>query len=134
MPNQITHNPEFPDIFLGAVEQAGSFKNDKDEDVAYHYFLLNIALHDIETNSNTVSSCGYESLGFSKGSDGSFKDKRKVKADDMKSIFGVDIPNCDLLAPFRFQPCEVLWTKNGNIKRIRFEKTLMSEELLKSKN
>lgn len=127
MPNQITPNPDFPDIFMGAVEQAGSFKNDKDEDVSYHFFLLNLALHDIETNSNTISSCGYQNLGFTKGSDGSFKDKRKVKADDIRSIFGFDIPNCDFLCPLNLQPCEVIFSQSGNIKRIRFEKALIDE-------
>ena len=129
MPNQITPNPDYPDIFLGAVEQAGSFPNDKGVEVPYHYFLLNIALHDIDTNGSTVSSCGFQGLGFSKGSDGNFKDRRKVKAEDMRTIFGVDIPNADVLAQFQLQPCEVLWSHNGSIKRIRFEKSLLDDFL-----
>lgn len=124
MANEIKSNPQFPDIFLGAVEQAGSFPNDKGEDVKFHNFILDIAVADREVNANTVSSCGFECLGFTRTTvDGKtkFTDKRKVKAEDIPRIFGAMITTAEQLKTKVFQNCEVLWDKNGNIKRIMFE-------------
>lgn len=124
MANVINRNPQYPDLFLGAVEQAGTFQNDKGEEVKFHYFLLDIALGERDESSNIVSSCGYECLGFAKTSvDGKtkFTDKRKVKATDIPLIFGMEISSADQLNSKLFQNCEVLWDKNGAIKRITFE-------------
>lgn len=44
MPNILNPNPQYPDLFLGAVENAGTFPNEKGEEVAFHNFLLDIAL------------------------------------------------------------------------------------------
>lgn len=124
MANVYNPNPQFPDLFLGCVENAGSFPNEKGEDVKFHYFLIDVALSDREITSNTVSSCGLECLGFSKTTvDGKTKfiDKRKIKADDVSAVFGCEIFSAEQLNDKKFQNCEVLWDKNGNIKRITFE-------------
>ena len=124
MPNVYNPNPQYPDLFLGATETAGAFPNDKGEDVKYHYFLVDVALGDRETNSNTVSSCGLECLGFSKTTvEGKtkFQDKRKIKAEDISAVFGAEISTASQLNDKIFQNCEVLWDKSGNIKRISFE-------------
>lgn len=128
MANVYNPNPKYPDLFLGCVENAGSFPNEKGEDVKFHYFLIDVALHDREITSNTVSSCGLECLGFSKTTvDGKtkFTDKRKVKADDISAVFGCEIFSSEQLNDKKFQNCEVLWDKNGNIKRIIFEDPLI---------
>lgn len=128
MANVYNPNPQFPDLFLGCVENAGSFPNEKGEDVKYHYFLIDVALGDREITSNTVSFCGLECLGFSKTTlDGKtkFTDKRKVKADDISAIFGTEIFSAEQLNGRIFQNCEVLWDKSGNIKRITFEEPLL---------
>lgn len=124
MPNVYNPNPQYPDLFLGATETAGSFFNDKKEEVKYHYFLVDVALGDRETSSNTVSSCGLECLGFSKTTvddKTKFQDKRKIKAEDVSTVFGADISTASQLNDKVFQNCEVLWDKSGNIKRISFE-------------
>lgn len=124
MANVYNPNPQFPDLFLGCVENAGSFPNEKGEDVKFHYFLIDVALSDREITTNTVSSCGLECLGFSKTTvDGKtkFTDKRKIKADDVSAVFGCEIFSAEQLNDKKFQNCEVLWDKNGNIKRITFE-------------
>lgn len=128
MANVYNPNPQYPDLFLGAVENAGTFPNDKGEDVNFHYFLVDIALSDREITSNTVSSCGLECLGFAKTTvEGKtkFTDKRKIKAEDMASIFGCEIFTAEQLNDKKFQNCEVLWDKSGNIKRITFEEPLV---------
>lgn len=124
MANVYNPNPQFPDLFLGCVENAGSFPNEKGEDVKFHYFLIDVALSDREITSSTVSSCGLECLGFSKTTvDGKtkFTDKRKIKADDVSAVFGCEIFSAEQLNDKKFQNCEVFWDKNGNIKRITFE-------------
>lgn len=124
MPNVINSNPQFPDLFLGASEQSGTIPNEKGEDISYHNFILDIAIADREVNSNTVSSCGLECLGFSRTTvDGKtkFTDKRKIKAENVALVFGIEIPNAEFLNTKVFQNCEVLWDKNGSIKRITFE-------------
>lgn len=129
MANVINYNPDYPDIFLGLVENAGTFPNDKGEEVEYHNFLIDIALRDREITANTVSSCGFESLGFVRTTvEGKtkFSDKRKVKADDISKIFGVNITTAEQLKSKELQNCEVLWDKNGSIKRITFEEPLVT--------
>lgn len=125
MANVINFNPEYPDIFLGIKEKAGTFPNDKGEDVSFHNFLIGVALHDVEIDSNTVSCCGYEALGFV-NADGKLKDKSKVKAEDMARIFGCEIFSAEQLEEKKFQNCEVLFDKKGNIKRITFEEPLIN--------
>lgn len=129
MANVINYNPDYPDIFLGLVENAGTFPNDKGEEVGYHNFLIDVALRDREITANTVSSCGFEALGFVRTTvEGKtkFSDKRKVKSDDISKIFGVNITTAEQLKGKELQNCEVLWDKNGNIKRITFEEPLVS--------
>ncbi len=124
MPNVYNPNPQYPDLFLGAVENAGTFPNDKGEDINFHYFLVDVALGDRGTNSNIVSFCGFECLGFTKTSvygNTKFNDKRKINADDISKVFGADISTAEQLKDKVFQNCEVLWDKSGNIKRIIFE-------------
>lgn len=124
MPNVYNPNPQYPDLFLGATETAGTFPNDKGEKVMYHYFLVDVALGDRETSSNTVSSCGLECLGFSKTTvedKTKFQDKRKIKAEDISAVFGAEISTAEQLKDKVFQNCDVLWDKSGNIKRISFE-------------
>ena len=128
MPNVYNPNPQFPDLFLGITESAGTFKDADKKDVSYHNFIVDIALGDRETNQTTVSSCGLECLGFSKttvGETTKFTDKRKIKADDISAIFGAEITTSEQLAGKVFQNCEVLWDKKGNIKRITFEEPLL---------
>ena len=127
MPNVINKNPRYPDIFLGATEQAGTFKNEKGEEVKYHYFLLDIALGNRKSNAGTVSCCGCASLGVVKtyvDENVRFSDKRKVKAEDIQSIFGVPIYSAADLEAKVLQNCEVLWDMDGNIKRILFEEPI----------
>lgn len=121
MANVINANLQYPDIFLGASEQSGSFKNDRNEEVKYHNFLVDIACSDRTTNSNTVSSCGYEGLGFVKGSDGKFSDKRKIKFEDTPNVFGCQVSSAAWFNNKVFKNCLVVWDKSGNIKRIVFE-------------
>ena len=83
MAETITRNLDYPDIFLGAVENMGTFKNREGQDVSFHNFLLNIAVADLSVTSNTASACGFECLGFERGADDKLTDKRKVKADDI---------------------------------------------------
>ena len=128
MPNVYNPNPQYPDLFLGITESSGTFKDTNDKDVSYHNFLIDLALSDRETTSNTVSSCGLECLGFSKTSvEGKtkFTDKRKIKADDISAVFGTEIFTAEQLKDKVFQNCEVLWDKSGNIKRITFEEPLV---------
>ena len=66
MANILNFNPQYPDLFLGAVENAGTFPNEKGDEVAFHNFLLDIALKKREVSVNTVSSCGYECLGITR--------------------------------------------------------------------
>lgn len=128
MPNVYNPNPHYPDLFLGVTESAGDFPNEKTgEIIKYHYFLVDVALGDREISSNTVSSCGLECLGFSKTSvEGKtkFQDKRKIKAEDISSVFGAEISTASQLNDKVFQNCEVLWDKSGNIKRISFEQSI----------
>lgn len=129
MPNILNFNPQYPDLFLGAVENAGTFPNEKGEEVAYHNFLLDIAVRDREVSTNTVSSCGYECLGYVRTTvEGKtkFTDKRKVKADDISGIFGVDITTASQLDEKKFQNCQVLWDRKGNISKIIFEEPFRS--------
>ena len=124
MANVINFNPDYPDVFLGLVENAGSFPNDKGDEIGYHNFLIDVALRDREITANTVSFCGFEALGFVRTTvEGKtkFSDKRKVKSDDISKIFGVNITTAEQLKDKAFQNCEVLFDKNGNIKRITFE-------------
>ena len=131
MANVINFNPDYPDLFLGMVEKAGSFKDEKTEkEIAFHNFFLSIALRDVEVDSNTVSFCGVENLAFTKDSAGKFVDKRKVKAEDISRIFGTEITTAEQLKDKIFQNCEVLFDKKGNIKRISFEEPV-SNSLLK---
>ncbi|MCM1328083.1 MAG: hypothetical protein NC253_01455 [Ruminococcus sp.] len=125
MPNVFNPNPDYPDLFLGISESAGEFPNEKTgEKVKFHNFIVDLALSDREVTSNTVSSCGFECLGFTRTSVGDstkFTDKRKIKADDISKIFGAEISTAEQLKDKVFQNCEVLWDKSGNIKRITFE-------------
>lgn len=124
MPNVIKANPKFPDIFLGTREDSGKFTPEGGgEERKYHYFILNFALADVATTSNTISQCGYEVLGMEKKGD-TFKDWRKVKADDMQKIFGTHIFSAEQLNSQVFQNCEVVFDRNGNIKRVNFENPL----------
>lgn len=132
MPNVLNSNPNFPDIFLGAREDSGEFTpeggNDKRK---YHYFILNFALADVVTTSNTISQCGFEVLGMEKKGD-TFKDWRKVKADDMAKIFGTQILSAEQLNIEVFQNCEVVFDRNGNIKRVNFEIPLIKSSIDKA--
>lgn len=129
MPNVLKSNPNFPDVFLGAREDSGEFtpegSNDKRK---YHYFILNFALSDVATTSNTISQCGFEVLGMEKKGD-TFKDWRKVKADDMAKIFGTQILSAEQLNIEVFQNCEVVFDRNGNIKRVNFEIPLIKSSI-----
>lgn len=132
MPNILNPNPQYPDLFLGLVENAGTFPNDKGEEVSYHNFFIDVALRDRETKSDTVSSCGYECLGLAKTTvEGKtkFTDKRKVKAADISGIFGVEISTAEQLDDKKFQNCQVLWDRNGNISRIFFEEPIRTSPL-----
>ena len=131
MPNVINPNPNFPDIFLGAREDRGEFPVEGGEKRKYHYFVLNFALADVVTTSNTISHCGYEVLGMEKKGD-TFKDWRKVKADDMLRIFGTHILSAQHLNSEVFQNCEVVFDRNGNIRRVNFEKPLGKTSVDKS--
>ena len=97
MAETITRNLDYPDIFLGAVENMGTFKNREGQDVSFHNFLLNIAVADLSVTSNTVSACGFECLGYERGADDKLTDKRKVKADDISNIFGMQITSANQL-------------------------------------
>ena len=122
--NVVNKNPDFPDIFLGAREDSGEFAVEgSTEKRKYHYFILNFALADVATTSNTVSQCGFEVLGMEKKGE-TFKDWRKVKADDMAKIFGTKIFTAEQLDSEVFQNCEVVFDRNGNIKRVNFETPL----------
>ena len=125
MANVVNRNPDYPDIFLGAREDSGTFKNKENEEVAYHSFILNFALADVATTKNTVSQCGFEVLGMERKGD-DFKDWRKVKADDMAKIFGTQIFTAEQLDCEVFQNCEVVFDRNGNIKRVNFETPITS--------
>mgnify|MGYP001097354606 CR=1 FL=1 len=120
MPNILNPNPQYPDLFLGAVENAGTFPNEKGEEVAFHNFLLDIALKDREVNSNTVSSKS------------KLKDQRKVKAADISGIFGVEITTAAQLDEKKFQNCRVIWDRSGNIMQILFEEPFHSIAVPKS--
>ena len=129
MVNVVNKNPDFPDIFLGAREDSGEFTVEgSTEKRKYHYFILNFALADVAITSNTVSQCGFEVLGMEKKGE-TFKDWRKVKADDMAKIFGTQIFTAELLDCEVFQNCEVVFDRNGNIKRVNFETPLTSAVL-----
>lgn len=128
MANVVNKNPDFPDIFLGAREDSGTFKNKDGEEVAYHSFILNFALADVVTNKNTVSQCGFEVLGMERKGD-DFKDWRKVKADDMAKIFGTQIFTAEQLNSEVFQNCDVVFDRNGNIRRVNFETPLTAASL-----
>ena len=116
------------DIFLGVREDAGTFtvKNEDGTTAerAYHYFLVNIALADMLTNDNTVSHCGYEVMGIDKNGshngDAIYKDWRKIKAEDMSSIFGFEVPNADVFADKILKPCQVYFNRKGNVSRVVF--------------
>ena len=129
MPNILNPNPQYPDLFIGAFENAGTFQSEKGEDVAYHNFLLDIALKKREVSDNTVSFCGYECLGITRVTvEGKTKlrDQRKVKAADISGIFGVEITTAAQLDEKKFQNCRVIWDKNGNIDAILFEEPFRS--------
>lgn len=129
MPNILNTNPQYPDLFLGAVENAGTFPNEKGEEVAFHNFLLDIALKKREVSDNTVSSCGYECLGFKKttvNGNTKYTDQRKVKAADIAGIFGVEITTASQLDEKKFQNCRVIWDRSGNIEAILFEEPFRS--------
>ncbi len=130
MANVIKANPNFPDIFLGAREEAGTFKTADGEEREYHNFLINVALGDVATTQNTVSYIGSEVLGMEKKGE-TFKDWRKVKADDMQKIFGTEIFTLDQLLPQVFQNCEVVFDRNGNIRRINFETPITETKAVK---
>ncbi len=135
MPNILNPNPQYPDLFLGAVENAGTFPNEKGKEVAFHNFLLDIALSDREVSTNTVSSCGYECLGYTKTTvegKARFKDQRKVKAADISGIFGVEITTAAQLDEKKFQNCRVFWDRSGNITQILFEEPFHSIAVPKS--
>ena len=124
MANVVNKNPDFPDIFLGAREDSGEFNVEgSDEKRKYHYFILNFTLADVVTTSTTVSQCGFEVLGMEKKGE-TFKDWRKVKADDMAKIFGTQIFTAEQLNSEVFQNCEVVFDRNGNIRRVNFETPL----------
>lgn len=129
MPNILNFNPQYPDLFLGAVENSGTFPNEKGEEVAFHNFLLDVALKKREVSSNTISSCGYECLGITRVTvEGKTKlrDQRKVKAADISGIFGVEITTAAQLDEKKFQNCRVIWDRSGNIMQILFEEPFRS--------
>lgn len=97
------------------------------------FFIL--TLSDREVNTNTVSFCGYECLGYAKTTvDGKtkFKDQRKVKAADISGIFGVEITTAAQLDEKKFQNCRVFWDRSGNITQILFEEPFHSIAVPKS--
>ncbi len=120
--NTITFNPDYPDIFLGIKEKAGTFPNEKTgEDVKFHNFIISAALREVEEDSNTVSFCGFENLGYV-NIGGKPVDKSKIKAEDVARVFGLnEVFNCDQFKDFVGRNCEILFDKKGNIKRITFE-------------
>ncbi len=121
MNNTITFNPDYPDIFLGIKEKAGTFPNEKGEEVSFHNFFISAALREVEEDSNTVSFTGFENLGFVNVG-GKLTDKSKIKAEDVARVFGLnEVFNCDQFKDFVGRNCEILFDKKGNIKRITFE-------------
>lgn len=122
MNNTITFNPDYPDIFLGIKEKAGTFPNEKTgEEVKFHNFIVSAALREVEEDSNTVSYTGFENLGYV-SINGKSTDKSKIKAEDVARVFGLnEVFNCDQFKDFVGRNCEILFDKKGNIKRITFE-------------
>ena len=120
--NNITFNPDYPDIFLGIKEKAGTFPNEKTgEEVKFHNFIVSAALREVEEDSNTVSYVGFENLGYV-SINGKSTDKSKIKAEDVARVFGLnEVFNCDQFKDFVGRNCEILFDKKGNIKRITFE-------------
>lgn len=119
--NNITFNPDYPDIFLGIKEKAGTFPNDKGEEVSFQNFFISAALREVEVDGNTVSYAGFENLGFV-NVNGKLTDKSKIKAEDVARVFGLnEVFNCDQFKDFIGRNCEILFDKKGNIKRITFE-------------
>ena len=120
--NSITFNPDYPDIFLGIKEKAGTFPNEKTgEEVKFHNFIVSAALREVEEDSNTVSYAGFENLGYV-SINGKSTDKSKIKAEDVARVFGLnEVFNCDQFKDFVGRNCEILFDKKGNIKRITFE-------------
>lgn len=122
-------NKQKNDIFLGIREESGSFQT-KDEttgalvDRPFHYFLVCFALADVPTTQNTVSLCGFDVLGIEKtgsyNGQATYKDCHKIQADNISSIFGFDVPNCDVFEDKILKPCNVLFDRKGNISRVIF--------------
>ena len=122
MANTITFNPDYPDIFLGIKEKAGTFPNEKTgEEVKFHNFIISAALREVYEDSNTVSFAGFENLGFV-NIGGKSVDKSKIKAEDVARVFGLnEVFSCEQFKEFIGRNCEILFDKKGNIKRITFE-------------
>lgn len=129
------------DLFLGIREEAGSFsvKNDdgSDGEKDYHYFLVNIALEDVQTTQNTVSYVGYDLLGIDKngtvGDKPIYKDWRKIRPDNMASIFGTEVFNCDQFKSCVLKPCTVYFDKKGNMKHVLFDDGVLPQTVTTKK-
>lgn len=112
------------DIFLGVHEKAGDIPNTNPVK-GYHYFLINVALEDVLTGDNTVSHCGYDIMGLERSgfdSEGgaSYKDGRKVKAEDMERIFGFPVTHSEELQKYIGKPCRVSFNRKGQLSKIEF--------------
>lgn len=119
------------DFFMGVKEKAGEIPNSNPVKM-YHYFILNIALEDMLEDTNDVSSCGYDILGLERSgfdSEGgvSYKDGRKINAEDMEKIFGFPVDHSEVLKPFVFKPCRVIFNRKGKISRIEFPPEVLEE-------
>ena len=119
------------EIFLGVHEKAGDIPN-TNPIKGYHYFLVNVALEDVLTGDNTVSCCGYDIMGLERSgfdSEGgaSYKDGRKVKAEDISKIFGFEVPNADVFEPYVGKPCRVSFNRKGQLSKIEFSSEVVEE-------
>ena len=119
------------DFFLGVKEKAGIIPNTNPEK-GYHYFILNIALEDMLEDTNDVSSCGYDILGLERSgfdSEGgaSYKDGRKINAEDMEKIFGFPVDHSEVLKSYVFKPCRVVFNRKGKISKIEFPPEVLEE-------
>lgn len=119
------------DMFMGCKEKAGVIPNTNPEK-GYHHFILNIALEEMLEDTNDVSSCGFDILGlersgFDSEGSASYKDGRKINAEDMEKIFGFPVTSAEALKPFVFKPCRVVFNRKGKISRIEFPPEVIEE-------
>lgn len=119
------------DFFLGCKEKGGEIPNTNPVKV-YHYYLINIALEEMLEDTNDISSCGYDILGLERsGYDAeggvSYKDGRKINAEDMEKIFGFPVDTAERFEPLKFKPCRVIFNRKGKISKVEFAPEIMEE-------